>query len=778
MTLSTTPYVKGLYSLGFSSDSSHFFTASQNGISIFSSQHANLIYNINVRGGTAICDFCGISNLFTFVPIFHPSSVIIWNCDSNSPLYQIVCSDLIVSIHCFVSSMQLLIILKSEIRIYTLEPSPRCLFSSPINLIRPLNKDDALAESRRKISQRTSSYISSSTPSGSFLSSELLNQKYQSQNAQLTDNLIKSNSSDFKPIHSEAASDSESGYEENFESPLLMNQESVQQEEIAVLEDPILEVPINTLVDDCETNLDSNDNDLFSMQEDFNEERASHLLKSFNSKNIPVNTKLSTYLDDDDNNNNDISSDFDDGIENRDEDTEISHNIKNITEVDNLIESPISSIPTNSVTYNHTYIDHIKDCLPFSVASNNPIMALASRNPGQVHILNIEARKSSIVLAHSSFIKKLALSVDGELLATASEKGTLIRIFSTSKTKLITEYRRGLDQADIIDLSFNQSGTLLSVISEKGTAHVFALNQNVSNTEDALHSSGLKVKISQIGENYVIRNRNEDDNTTSDVRFEFKSSANVGLQSKSSSNSLANSADDISSSDILEISESGEVSLTSDAISQIYGNTKNSNGVHNKNRRSFLLGIPLLPKYFSSKWSFAQYSFPFEGLKYVSGFFKTQKRDDESLIVLGFDGTWSCISYNNSTNNMVLDEFVRFYKASNQSFFDKSILKLNNGKEDPVFDEIPIKTPQPRPETALSSTISSTYNSKTNSAMSQIVESPMNQNRLPSKSQINYSRQNSVDIEDFETEMFELPPAKSTQVQSYVDVDDDSFDII
>ena len=44
-----------------------------------------------------------------------------------------------------------------------------------------------------------------------------------------------------------------------------------------------------------------------------------------------------------------------------------------------------------------------------------------------------EVKRTRFVRAHSNALAALALSLDGKLLATASEKGTLIRIHNTSE---------------------------------------------------------------------------------------------------------------------------------------------------------------------------------------------------------------------------------------------------------------------------------------------------------------------------------------------------------
>ena len=49
----------------------------------------------------------------------------------------------------------------------------------------------------------------------------------------------------------------------------------------------------------------------------------------------------------------------------------------------------------------------------------------------------------------------MALNSDGSLLATASDKGTLIRIHNTLDGALVQEVRRGSDKAEIYSIAFD-----------------------------------------------------------------------------------------------------------------------------------------------------------------------------------------------------------------------------------------------------------------------------------------------------------------------------------
>ena len=103
------------------------------------------------------------------------------------------------------------------------------------------------------------------------------------------------------------------------------------------------------------------------------------------------------------------------------------------------------------------------------------IIAFPGRTPGQVQMVETTTGNVSILPAHSKPLKAMEMSPNGEVLATASETGTLIRTFSTSNCARTGELRRGVDQADIYSIAFSPSSSLLAVTSDKATLHIFNL---------------------------------------------------------------------------------------------------------------------------------------------------------------------------------------------------------------------------------------------------------------------------------------------------------------
>jgi len=79
------------------------------------------------------------------------------------------------------------------------------------------------------------------------------------------------------------------------------------------------------------------------------------------------------------------------------------------------------------------------------------------------------------VNAHESNLAALSFNAPGTRFATASEKGTLIRIFDTRTGLKMLELRRGANPASIYSLNFSHDSSLLCCSSSHGTVHIFSL---------------------------------------------------------------------------------------------------------------------------------------------------------------------------------------------------------------------------------------------------------------------------------------------------------------
>lgn len=82
-------------------------------------------------------------------------------------------------------------------------------------------------------------------------------------------------------------------------------------------------------------------------------------------------------------------------------------------------------------------IDAIDTCYnPKGICALSPdpnisVLATPDKNKGYVKITVYEKNNTHMIAAHQSSLSCMALNFTGTLLATASDKGTLIRLFST-----------------------------------------------------------------------------------------------------------------------------------------------------------------------------------------------------------------------------------------------------------------------------------------------------------------------------------------------------------
>ncbi|KAM7499473.1 hypothetical protein LguiA_023887 [Lonicera macranthoides] len=128
-------------------------------------------------------------------------------------------------------------------------------------------------------------------------------------------------------------------------------------------------------------------------------------------------------------------------------------------------------------------------CLSHQV--NTSVLACPGIRRGQVRIEHFGLNVTKFIHAHDSPIACLTLTMDGLLLATASTRGTLIRIFNTMDGSRLQEVRRGVDKADIYSIALSPNVQWLAVSSDKGTVHIFSLRVRVVGEDPSTHSTNV-----------------------------------------------------------------------------------------------------------------------------------------------------------------------------------------------------------------------------------------------------------------------------------------------
>ncbi len=132
---------------------------------------------------------------------------------------------------------------------------------------------------------------------------------------------------------------------------------------------------------------------------------------------------------------------------------------------------------------------------PFAIFTcsygDNRIIAYPSpdRKAGFFTMKNLQSDRDLIIDAHSHEVECLEMDYHGTVIASASKKGTIIRVFKIKDGSVLQEFRRGIDNAKIMSLCFDVSGTMLGLSSDSGTVHLFAINNEEADKDNRENGS-------------------------------------------------------------------------------------------------------------------------------------------------------------------------------------------------------------------------------------------------------------------------------------------------
>ena len=128
---------------------------------------------------------------------------------------------------------------------------------------------------------------------------------------------------------------------------------------------------------------------------------------------------------------------------------------------------------SSSAENSYLVFPHPTSNRPTATPSHTPSTA-QTQTAGEVLVFDtLSLTPVNIIAAHKTPIALLALSPKGDLLATASDKGTVIRVFSVPEGTKLFQFRRGSYPARITSMAFNHNGEYLVVGSDTETVHLF-----------------------------------------------------------------------------------------------------------------------------------------------------------------------------------------------------------------------------------------------------------------------------------------------------------------
>ncbi|KAL1509504.1 hypothetical protein ABEB36_004223 [Hypothenemus hampei] len=133
-------------------------------------------------------------------------------------------------------------------------------------------------------------------------------------------------------------------------------------------------------------------------------------------------------------------------------------------------------------------------------SSHKQILVFPGQKIGSIEIVDLSnaTKGYSIapvyITAHQNELSCLAVNQQGTRIASASENGTLIRVWDTFSRNKLVELRRGADPAIIHCLNFSLDSEFLCCSSDKGTVHIFAiknthLNRRMSSLPPAIRGT-------------------------------------------------------------------------------------------------------------------------------------------------------------------------------------------------------------------------------------------------------------------------------------------------
>jgi hypothetical protein len=250
-----------------------------------------------------------------------------------------------------------------------------------------------------------------------------------------------------------------------------------------------------------------------------------------------------------------------------------------------------------------TTVSNPKGLVSLCYENKNNVLAIPGLAKGSIRIELYDNAKATLIKAHDADLAQFVLNYDGSRIASASEKGTLIRLWNCYTGEPLRELRRGMDRADIYCLAFNSASTYLACSSDKGTVHIFSLAGPPPPAPGTAGSSGVSGG-KMGGEGEV--------NSPPPAPYHRSPSTASSTSRQDTSAAFAAMSLQHAPSERDSYSAAGPVGSNSPNPAGANANNSNNNG-SNKSMNGmgmhFLKGIlpsGLVPKYFESEWSFAQ----------------------------------------------------------------------------------------------------------------------------------------------------------------------------
>jgi WD40 repeat protein len=143
--------------------------------------------------------------------------------------------------------------------------------------------------------------------------------------------------------------------------------------------------------------------------------------------------------------------------------------------------------------------DNERGIVAVSYEQKQTVLAYPDKKKGVVGIKNYENSNIFQIKAHENNLAFITLSYEGKFLATASEIGTLIRIFNVENGETVQELRRGKEKANIKYICFEPNLKYIAASSDRGTIHIWSLPEIIKKKKNNDYISNNKIENKRSG---------------------------------------------------------------------------------------------------------------------------------------------------------------------------------------------------------------------------------------------------------------------------------------
>ena len=118
--------------------------------------------------------------------------------------------------------------------------------------------------------------------------------------------------------------------------------------------------------------------------------------------------------------------------------------------------------------------------------NNKLIAAFPYEAQGSIFIGDFfqKCEKLSVLHAHDSRVVCISINKEGTLMASSSDKGTLIRIYIINDDQKFWEFRRGTKSVEMNCITFDPNNKFIGCSSNVGTIHIFSITSIVKELDE------------------------------------------------------------------------------------------------------------------------------------------------------------------------------------------------------------------------------------------------------------------------------------------------------